>query len=402
MTPHEYDSELAEVIELPQAASISAVTNRLAISERLRRRRFELVPVTAPATGVQGREPGESTTPAELAELISSIATVGLLQPLLLEETPAGLQVVAGERRLRAMRWGLVNLPENPNFVQAPAVICPGPLTEEERRVWQLIENLARTDLRPGELAAALLFERCAVLASILDDNDAPVPESVWTIEDPVRRWETINRHRIARELHQVGAPWNRVIGRLGLQLTAERAKQLVRALRALPPELSTDMDAHGIQLASRLNYLRLDRGRSDAASAIWESLKNRNSTHLLTSAINVATEHDDLDADEIVERAEQRKLDADAARSATNRGDTLKDDTPDGDESELDTTQIDDAVVSRATAGIDELLVHLRAGGVLPRFAVGSVRLRLRELADLLERPCEPVGAHPATESVG
>jgi ParB family chromosome partitioning protein len=37
-------------------------------------------------------------------------------------------------------------------------------LSEAERQTWQLVENLAREELQPGELAAALMFERCALL----------------------------------------------------------------------------------------------------------------------------------------------------------------------------------------------------------------------------------------------
>ncbi|MEX0657695.1 MAG: hypothetical protein WD080_01040, partial [Egibacteraceae bacterium] len=64
----------------------TTVARRLARSQRLTRRRFELLPLTGPGaafTEVQGRLPGASTTPEGLAELISSIATVGVLQPIL-------------------------------------------------------------------------------------------------------------------------------------------------------------------------------------------------------------------------------------------------------------------------------------------------------------------------------
>src|SRR5947209_18097043 len=99
---------------------------------------------------VQGRAPGESTTPANLVELISSIATVGVLQPVLVEELEGRrMRLVAGERRLRAVLWGVANLPDNVHFQTIPAVVCPGPLSEAERRTWQLVENLAREDLAP-------------------------------------------------------------------------------------------------------------------------------------------------------------------------------------------------------------------------------------------------------------
>jgi len=90
-----------------------ALTRRLASSERLRQRRFELLPLSGPAasfTEVQGRSPGDSTSTEGLAELISSIATVGVLQPVLVEEMAGGKahRLVSGERRLRACRRGAV------------------------------------------------------------------------------------------------------------------------------------------------------------------------------------------------------------------------------------------------------------------------------------------------------
>jgi hypothetical protein len=52
--------------------------------------------------------------------------------------------------------WGAVHLLSN--FAALAAFVRSGPMTEEERRRLQLTENLAREDLRPGELAAALLL----------------------------------------------------------------------------------------------------------------------------------------------------------------------------------------------------------------------------------------------------
>ena len=100
------------------AVSPTELARRLTVSERLRRRRFEVLALSGPDAAFsepQGRAPGPSTAPANLAELISSIATVGVLQPILVEELPGGQRrVVAGERRLRATRWGAVHLSRQP------------------------------------------------------------------------------------------------------------------------------------------------------------------------------------------------------------------------------------------------------------------------------------------------
>jgi hypothetical protein len=197
------------------------------VSGKLRRRRFEAIPLrgtSAAHTAAQGRQPGDATTPVELSDLISSIAEIGVLQPILVEEIPAELgrpprlRVVAGERRLRACRWGASHLAGNPHFETVPAIICPGPLTDEERRIWQLIENLAREPLRPGEQAAALLLHRCAILTGKLLKAGKTIPPQVYEIEDPVARFAALERIRGGEA--SCAAPWAEVLTRLGLQLS--------------------------------------------------------------------------------------------------------------------------------------------------------------------------------------
>jgi ParB family chromosome partitioning protein len=147
-----------------------------------------------------------------------------------------GSRVVAGERRLRATRWGAVHHPDNAHFAAIPAVVCPGPLGKAERRVWQLVENLAREDLQPGELAAALLYERCAVLVSKLLDAGVAVPAEVH-LDDPVLRWEALERLRVRSACHQLGAPWKEVLRRLVIPHGPSPAREETGSeSRAIPP----------------------------------------------------------------------------------------------------------------------------------------------------------------------
>ena len=305
-----------------ETSSVIDLARRLTLSDRLRARRLELLPLTGPGAAfsdVQGRQPGESTAPAALADLISSIATIGVLQPILVEEADGRRLLVAGERRLRAARWGATADPANPHFQSIPAVICPGPLAEEERRVWQLVENLAREDLQPGELGAALLFERCAVMATKLLVAGVAVPAEVFTWDDPVARYRFLDRLRAGDP--KTAAPWDEVLRRLGLQLSARQARALVAAFTALPAELSSDFDAHRITLTTRQTYLRLDTGRASAADQLWAAVKARGNTRLLAAATAEILDDPDLDADEAVDRAEERHRDANAARSARLSG---------------------------------------------------------------------------------
>ena len=360
---------------------------RLGHSGRLRRRRFELLPLSGPGTPfteAQGRGPGESTATASLVELISSIATVGVLQPILVEEMAEGIRLVSGERRLRAAIWGARHHPENAHFSHIPAVVCPGPLSEEERRCWQLVENLAREDLKPGELAAALLFERAAVLMTKLLGAGVPVPGDVAYLDDPVERFRALDRLRVAAGCHHVGAPWDEVLRRLGIQLSEDKAKTLVRAFAALPTELSVEMDAAGIALATRLAFLKLNRGRAQAAAELWEAVKARGCPELLGAAVREQTDHPERDPADALDAAQALHEAADEARARAGR---RRFDVDDG-EAEPPAR----ARAEAALAGLKELLEDLRAGRLLSRYDAGSLELLAEELLGVLRLPAEAV----------
>jgi ParB/RepB/Spo0J family partition protein len=90
-------------------------------------------------------QPRQAFDEAELAGLAQSISAHGLLQPILVRETRAGYELLAGERRLRAAKVaGLANI---------PAVLrrCD----DGEAQEIALLENLQRRDLSPIEEAHA-------------------------------------------------------------------------------------------------------------------------------------------------------------------------------------------------------------------------------------------------------
>lgn len=97
---------------------------------------------------------------------------------------------------------------------------------------------------------------------------------------------------------HQMRAPWEEMLRRLGIQMRAERAKDLVRAFKALQVELSADMDAHKVALATRMSLLRLDRGCQAAADELCAAVKARGRPELLSAAVAECLEHPDLDGD--------------------------------------------------------------------------------------------------------
>lgn len=352
-------------------AELLQLANR---SDRLKSRRFiQLEFGTADAdrifTQVQGRgwDAATALSPDELEDMISTIGTIGQLLPIQLELLPDGTyRLVAGERRLRAMKWGNTNHPENPHFNRIAATVVDGPLTDEDRLTWQLVENLARQDLKPGELAAALLYERCAVLATRLVSNGTPIPTKVNTIDDPIERWETLDKLRLDAGHTGIGAPWPEVLKRIGLQLSPNRAKRLVAAFRAMPQELTAEMDEAEISLHSRQEWLRLRNGRQEAADEIWEAIKTSGRPELLTSASAAALAHPDADVDDVVELAEHQHDRTPATEPGDGHGDPPA-----------------AAPVSAETAiaEIEALLVKIRQGHTPEGYERGSLVLKTREL---------------------
>lgn len=80
-----------------------------------------------------------------LNELIESIRIHGVLEPLVVAKTPAGFQIIAGERRWKASR--LVGLKKVPVIVKETT---PRGMLE-----MALVENVQREDLNPLERAQA-------------------------------------------------------------------------------------------------------------------------------------------------------------------------------------------------------------------------------------------------------
>ncbi|MFQ5737624.1 MAG: ParB/RepB/Spo0J family partition protein [Acidobacteriota bacterium] len=83
--------------------------------------------------------------PRKLDELAASIAENGVLQPIIVRQTPDGYELVAGERRWRAaQKAGLTHI---------PAIIHQ--LSDEKLLELALVENIQREDLSPIEEAHA-------------------------------------------------------------------------------------------------------------------------------------------------------------------------------------------------------------------------------------------------------
>jgi ParB family chromosome partitioning protein len=93
-------------------------------------------------------QPRGMITPDSLMDLVDSIREHGILEPLIVAHTPAGYQIIAGERRWRASK--LAGLTHVPTIVKETS---PQGMLE-----MALVENVQRTDLNPIDRAKA--FER--------------------------------------------------------------------------------------------------------------------------------------------------------------------------------------------------------------------------------------------------
>lgn len=101
------------------------------------------VPVESLRPGIH--QPRSEFDDEELGELAESVRRHGVLQPILVNPSGAGYEIIAGERRWRAAQ--MAGLPEVPAIVVNAA--------EEASLEIAVIENIQRSDLNPMEEAAA-------------------------------------------------------------------------------------------------------------------------------------------------------------------------------------------------------------------------------------------------------
>src|ERR1700694_1422428 len=90
-------------------------------------------------------QPRGVVSPDSLSELVDSIREQGILEPLVVARTPAGYQIIAGERRWRAAKiLGLIKVP-----------VVVKETTPQGMLEMSIVENVQREDLNPIEKALA-------------------------------------------------------------------------------------------------------------------------------------------------------------------------------------------------------------------------------------------------------
>jgi ParB family chromosome partitioning protein len=92
------------------------------------------------------RQPRRIFDPVALEELATSIASVGVVQPVIVRRTDEGYELIAGERRWRAAQQA--------GFTVIPAIIRTA--SDVESLELALVENVVRQQLNPVDEAFAL------------------------------------------------------------------------------------------------------------------------------------------------------------------------------------------------------------------------------------------------------
>ncbi len=90
-------------------------------------------------------QPRGLISPDSLQELVDSIREQGILEPIVVAKTPAGYQIIAGERRWRAAK--VLGMEKVPVVIKET--------TPQGMLEMSIVENVQREDLNPIERAQA-------------------------------------------------------------------------------------------------------------------------------------------------------------------------------------------------------------------------------------------------------
>jgi len=169
------------------------------------------------------RQPRRAFDPTALDELATSIAAVGVVQPVIVREVEGGYELIAGERRWRAA--------QRAGFTLIPAIVRKA--SDVESLELALVENVVRQQLNPVDEAYALkiLLEDLGVtqesLAARVGKSRSAIANKIRLLELPAPIQESLSSGELS-EGHARAL--------LGL---AERGKQMQLARRAIAKGLS-------------------------------------------------------------------------------------------------------------------------------------------------------------------
>lgn len=237
------------------------------------------------------QQPRTNFEPAAIAELAASIAEHGIIQPLIVTETPDQPDhywIIAGERRWRAAQQAGQD--------QVPAIVREA--TSQQLLEWALVENVQRADLNPLEEAAAyqsLMDEfglTQADVAQRVGKSRSAVANAVRLLALPAAVQQALNEGRIsaghARALlalpdaKRMEDGLSQVVSR---DLNVRQTEAWVRA-HLTPTQPSTSAEEPSSQLAAHFRSLE-ERFRSRLGTKVNLDRRNDGSGRLVIHFYN-------------------------------------------------------------------------------------------------------------------
>ncbi|TSC87721.1 MAG: Uncharacterized protein G01um10147_407 [Microgenomates group bacterium Gr01-1014_7] len=220
-------------------------------------------------------QPRGLITPESLAELADSIRTHGVLEPLVVAKTPAGYQIIAGERRWRASK--VVGLPKVPVIIRETS---PQGMLE-----MAIVENVQRIDLNPLERAQAYkrLMEEFGLTNAEISTRVGKSPSYISNtirlltlpdaLKDALMSGATTEGHARAlsalEDPHLIIEAYKEVLRR---NLSVRGTEELVRRFRGragIGPRKSAVVES------MRIISEDLDRAQSDLTAALSKKAQN-------------------------------------------------------------------------------------------------------------------------------
>lgn len=214
-------------------------------------------------------QPRGLISPESLSELAESVRTHGILEPLVIAKTPAGYQIIAGERRWRASK--LIGLEKVPVIIRETS---PQGMLE-----MAIVENVQRIDLNPLERAQAYtrLMEEFGLTNSEISERVSKSPAYISNtirlltlpdaIKDALMSQATTEGHARAlaalEDPHIIIDAYKEVLKR---NLSVRGTEELVRRIRSkqgLGPKKSA--------IVSNMHIVsdEIDKVQSDLTSAL-------------------------------------------------------------------------------------------------------------------------------------
>jgi ParB family chromosome partitioning protein len=216
-------------------------------------------------------QPRKDFRPEALQELVDSIRQHGIIQPLIVRQSGARFELIAGERRFRAA--------QEIGLITVPAIIRTA--NDVEVLELSLIENLQRADLNPIEEAQA--YARLANEFSLRQEDIAlKVGRSRAAVTNALRLLDLHPQVQIWLAQNLISVGHAKVL--LALKVPDEQLLAAETVLRRNATVRSTE------RMVARL--LGIGRGRrkgrravseSDATATAVEDLQNRLQQHLAT-----------------------------------------------------------------------------------------------------------------------